>query len=203
MGYGIEWMNAVGLWVASLPGAFGRVSLFGVGPLLLATAGFLVIGLLKTPLRWSGTLAGDPRCGLGRIRAASGPSIRRGRKISTDHGRRPRHNAKRLPARSRNPARPRSVVAHLTRRRAKRISRRISRPRSFPRKRESRIRTHLCERWVPASAGTSSCRAIFNTAGTGRPACPGCARGWAEGCEPHRPYWPAQAQWKRRGGGNA
>jgi competence protein ComEC len=45
------------LWVASLPGAFGRVSLFGVGPLLLATAGFLVIGLLKTPLRWSGVLA--------------------------------------------------------------------------------------------------------------------------------------------------
>jgi competence protein ComEC len=57
MGYGIEWMNAVGLWVASLPGAFGRVSLFGVGPLLLATVGFLVIGLLKTPLRWSGTVA--------------------------------------------------------------------------------------------------------------------------------------------------
>jgi competence protein ComEC len=56
MGYGIEWMNAVGLWVASLPGAFGRVSLFGVRPLLLATAGFLVIGLLKTPLRWSGVL---------------------------------------------------------------------------------------------------------------------------------------------------
>jgi competence protein ComEC len=57
MGYGIEWMNAVGLWVASLPGAFGRVGLFGVGPLLLATVGFLVIGLLKTPLRWSGAVA--------------------------------------------------------------------------------------------------------------------------------------------------
>jgi len=56
MGYGIEWMNAVGLWVASLPGAYGRVSLFGVGPLLLATAGFLVIGLLKTPLSWSGAI---------------------------------------------------------------------------------------------------------------------------------------------------
>jgi competence protein ComEC len=26
MGYGIEWMNAVGPWVASLPGAFGRVA---------------------------------------------------------------------------------------------------------------------------------------------------------------------------------
>ena len=57
MGYGIEWMNAVGLWVASLPGAYGRVSLFGVGPLLLATIGFLLIGLLKTPLRWSGAVA--------------------------------------------------------------------------------------------------------------------------------------------------
>jgi competence protein ComEC len=56
MGYGIEWMNAVGLWVASLPGAFGRVTLFGTGPLLLMTAGLLVIGLLKTPLRWIGVL---------------------------------------------------------------------------------------------------------------------------------------------------
>ena len=50
-------MNAVGLWVASLPGAYGRVNLFGTGPLLSATAGFLVIGLLKTPLRWSGSVA--------------------------------------------------------------------------------------------------------------------------------------------------
>jgi competence protein ComEC len=57
MGHGIEWMNAVGLWVASLPGAYGRVTLFGTGPLSLATAGFLVIGLLKTPLRWSGAVA--------------------------------------------------------------------------------------------------------------------------------------------------
>jgi len=57
MGYGIEWMNAVGLWVASLPGAYGRVNLFGAGPLLLATTGFLVVGLLKTPLRWSGMAA--------------------------------------------------------------------------------------------------------------------------------------------------
>lgn len=56
MGYGIEWMDAVALWVASLPGAFGRVTAFGTGPLLLATAGLLLIGLLKTPLRWSGAL---------------------------------------------------------------------------------------------------------------------------------------------------
>ncbi len=54
MGYGIQWMDAVALWVASLPGAFGRVTSFGTGPLLLATAGLLLICLLKTPLRWSG-----------------------------------------------------------------------------------------------------------------------------------------------------
>ena len=56
MGYGIEWMDTVALWVASLPGAFGRVTSFGTGPLLLATAGLLLIGLLKTPLRWGGAV---------------------------------------------------------------------------------------------------------------------------------------------------
>jgi len=56
MGYGIEWMDAVALWVSSLPGAFGRVTSFGTGPLLLLTAALLAMGLLKTPLRWSGLL---------------------------------------------------------------------------------------------------------------------------------------------------
>jgi len=56
MGYGIDWMDTVALWVASLPGAFGRVPSFGPGPLLLGTVGLLVIGLLKTPLRWSGAV---------------------------------------------------------------------------------------------------------------------------------------------------
>jgi competence protein ComEC len=54
MGYGIEWMDTVALWVASLPGAFGRVTAFGTGPLLVLTAALLIIGLLKTPLRWGG-----------------------------------------------------------------------------------------------------------------------------------------------------
>ncbi len=58
MGYGLEWMDRVSLWVASLPGAVGHVPSFGTGPLLLATAGLLVIGLLKTPLRWSGLVLG-------------------------------------------------------------------------------------------------------------------------------------------------
>ncbi len=56
MGYGIEWMDAVALWVASLPGAFGRVTSFGTGPLLLMTAALLMICLFKTPLRWCGAL---------------------------------------------------------------------------------------------------------------------------------------------------
>jgi competence protein ComEC len=54
MGEGIGWMMAVALWVASLPGAVGRVSAFGVGALLICTAGLVVICLLKTPLRWCG-----------------------------------------------------------------------------------------------------------------------------------------------------
>src|SRR5579862_7671032 len=56
MGYGIEWMDAVALWVASLPGAYGRVTAFGTGPLLMATAGLLVVCLLRTPLRWTGSM---------------------------------------------------------------------------------------------------------------------------------------------------
>ncbi len=61
MGYGLEWMDRVSLWVASLPGAVGHVTSFGTGPLLLATAGLLVIGLFKTPLRWSGRVARGDR----------------------------------------------------------------------------------------------------------------------------------------------
>ena len=54
MGEGINWMIAVALWVSALPGAVGRVAAFGVGPLLIATAGLIVLCLLRTPLRWSG-----------------------------------------------------------------------------------------------------------------------------------------------------
>jgi competence protein ComEC len=54
MGIGIEWMVAVALWVASLPGSVGRIHAFGTGPLLLATAGLILICLLRTPLRWGG-----------------------------------------------------------------------------------------------------------------------------------------------------
>ena len=43
----------------------------------------------------------------------------------------------------------------------------------------------------------------INTAGTIRPACPECARGWAAGCAPRRRCWRVRARSKRRGGGNA
>jgi competence protein ComEC len=54
MGWGIDWMDAVALWVASLPGAVGQVVAFGTGPLLLCTAGLMIVCLLRTPLRWCG-----------------------------------------------------------------------------------------------------------------------------------------------------
>ena len=54
MGFGIDWMIAVALWVAALPGAIGRIAAFGTGPLIAASAGIILLGLLRTPLRWSG-----------------------------------------------------------------------------------------------------------------------------------------------------
>jgi ComEC/Rec2-related protein len=56
MGEGIDWMIAVALWVTSLPGSVGRITAFGTGPLLLGSAGLLLLGLLKSPLRFSGAL---------------------------------------------------------------------------------------------------------------------------------------------------
>src|SRR5436305_1377759 len=54
MGLGIDWMIAVTRWVAALPGAIGRMAAFGIGPLLAASIGIILTGLLRTPLRWSG-----------------------------------------------------------------------------------------------------------------------------------------------------
>jgi competence protein ComEC len=54
MGMGINWMSAIALWVASLPGAVGRVPAFGAGPLLLCSAGLVMLCLMRSPLRWSG-----------------------------------------------------------------------------------------------------------------------------------------------------
>jgi competence protein ComEC len=54
MGLGLDWMITVALWVTSLPGSVGRMAAFGTGPLLLCTAGMLLLCLLRSPLRWSG-----------------------------------------------------------------------------------------------------------------------------------------------------
>jgi competence protein ComEC len=56
MGIGIDWMVAVSRWVAALPGAVGRIPAFGIAPLIAASLGIIVLGLLRTPLRWSGAL---------------------------------------------------------------------------------------------------------------------------------------------------
>ena len=89
MGEGIDWMIAVALFVASLPGAVGRMAAFGVGPLLLGTGGLVLLCLLKTPLRWSGGVRdrcgeplGDPHAAAGRaglVRRPGGGGARRGR----------------------------------------------------------------------------------------------------------------------------
>src|SRR6202011_2513129 len=57
MGLGIDWMIAVTEWVAALPGAIGRMAAFGIGPLIAASAGIVLLGLLRTPLRWLGAAA--------------------------------------------------------------------------------------------------------------------------------------------------
>jgi competence protein ComEC len=54
MGAGIDWMVAVAQWVARLPGAVGRMPAFGIGPLIVASFGIILMGLLRTRLRWSG-----------------------------------------------------------------------------------------------------------------------------------------------------
>jgi len=54
MGAGIDWTIAVALWTTSLPGAVGRIPAFGIGAVLLGTAGLVLLCLLKTPLRWCG-----------------------------------------------------------------------------------------------------------------------------------------------------
>ncbi len=56
MGIGIDWMIFVTQWVAALPGAVGRVPAFGIGPLIAASLGLILLGLLRTPLRWSGAI---------------------------------------------------------------------------------------------------------------------------------------------------
>jgi competence protein ComEC len=56
MRVGIDWMIVVTEWVAALPGAIGRMAAFGIGPLIAASVGIVLLGMLRTPLRWSGAV---------------------------------------------------------------------------------------------------------------------------------------------------
>jgi competence protein ComEC len=56
MGVGIDWMIVVTEWVAALPGAIGRITAFGAGPLIVSSLGIVLLGLLRTPLRWTGAV---------------------------------------------------------------------------------------------------------------------------------------------------
>jgi competence protein ComEC len=56
MGVGIDWMIAVTRWVAALPGAVGRITAFGTGSMIAGSVGIVLMGLWRTPLRWSGGL---------------------------------------------------------------------------------------------------------------------------------------------------
>jgi competence protein ComEC len=47
-------MIAVSRWVAALPGAIGRIPSFGTGSLSLMSLGIILLGLLRSPLRWTG-----------------------------------------------------------------------------------------------------------------------------------------------------
>ena len=75
---GGRWATASNGWTRSrsgsraCPGAFGRVTAFGTGPLLLATAGLLLIGLFKTPLRCSGLVLAALAIIVGGAHAAAG-----------------------------------------------------------------------------------------------------------------------------------
>src|SRR3569623_1022273 len=73
MGVGIDWMIVVSQWVAALPGAFGRVHAFGIGPLIALSAGIVALGLLRTPLRWAGV--GLIGCGVMWAAVAMEPDI--------------------------------------------------------------------------------------------------------------------------------
>ncbi|MBI3702178.1 MAG: ComEC family competence protein [Afipia sp.] len=54
MDAGIVWMVAVSQWVAALPGAIGRMASFSSGALAAMSIGIVMLGLLRTPLRWAG-----------------------------------------------------------------------------------------------------------------------------------------------------
>jgi ComEC/Rec2-related protein len=176
MGHGIDWMDAVALWVASLPGAFGRVTAFGTGPLLLGTAGLLVIGLLKTPLRWTGVAIMLVARDLGGAYAGAGHPRRRRR----PHLRGARRGR---PARLPSHRRRHFCDARVACRRRGRPRRSRSEPRQRHRLRP--IRLHRQARRWPA--GLPRAR-------------PRCAGGGLRARRPHRDRARHAARLRRHGG---
>ncbi len=59
--------------MAALPGAFGRVHAFNTGPLIVMSIGIIVLGLLRSPLRWAGV--GLIGCGVIWAAVATEPDI--------------------------------------------------------------------------------------------------------------------------------
>jgi len=54
MGWGIDVMLAIARWVSALPGAEGRIPAFSLTALLLATAGFLLVAISVSRIRYAG-----------------------------------------------------------------------------------------------------------------------------------------------------
>ena len=286
MGDGIDWMIRVSLWVASLPGAVGRMQAFGTGPLLAGTAGLLVICLLRSPLRWSGAIialaAGlwavfTPRAdvlvaGDGQSAAFRGPDGR----LAVLHSGRDSFAVKEWLAADADERMPKdpslasgvtcdaigcigrladgrliSVVFALeafgedcTRAAVVVSAREAMSPNCGPRW-LIEMRGAPTVPWLYAGPATDSSKLLrfprtmtarggaacpmrlkihghprrpdqamprraqrlskrkINSAGTNPPIFLGYGRGWEAKSAPRRPYWPAQAQLRRRGGGNA
>jgi hypothetical protein len=283
MGDGIDWMIGVSLWVSNLPGAVGRIQAFGAGPLLLGTAGLLLICLLRTPLRWSGVIltiaAGTwavltPRpdvlvAGDGQAAAFRGQNGQ----LSVLHSARDSFAIKewlaadadvRLPKDSsltngvtcdaigcigkfgdgrlvsmafgleafaedcmraavvvsvRETAAP-NCAAILIERFGVRVGRWRCVGRAIDLSKPSRFRRNTIDRGVAALSVQRRPRNLWhrqlmrrrdrkpwkprtNIAGKDRRACPEFAHDWVAEFELRRPYWPAQARSRRRGGGSA
>ena len=130
MGVGIDWMIAVAQWVAALPGAVGRMPAFGIGPLIAASLGIILLGLLRTPLRWSGAVLVLLGGALGGWGAAAGHSdlrrrpqcrrARQGRQAASDarRARMPscsRSGWRRMPMRERPADTSLTTACHATR----------------------------------------------------------------------------------------
>ncbi len=123
MGGGIDWMITVALFVANLPGAVGRITAFGTGPLLLCTAGLVVLGLLTLPAALERRGCGRGRGGVGgaspNARCLCGGPRRRGggaRRVGPAFGHAHRNQRRLLGARMarrrcRRPHRGRSLAA--------------------------------------------------------------------------------------------